>query len=182
MANCAGVPNSWRPAMTVPPPVCAAFFRGQFPRLGSSRSIDALGAKAQAQGVTAEVFDYTEAAAVRTWLGERRGQGFPTAVVGYSLGCSAATEIQSKMMLDLVICIAESTLGENYPIDKHLTKRSVLYRGTDFLSSAGLHDGFDEVVNVTAGWGIPVWSHLCVPSQPIVINGVLAELAKLKGN
>ena len=57
----------------------------------------------------------------------------------------------------------------------------MLFAGTDFLSSAGQHDGFHKVVHVTAGWGIPVWSHLSIPASPVVINGVLDALAKLKG-
>ena len=79
--------------------------------------------------------------------------------------------------------MAASTLGANHPVNRKTTKRSVLYYGTDFLSSAGRHDGYDDTVAVTAGFGIPVWSHLNIPASPIVIDGVLGELAKLqKGN
>jgi hypothetical protein len=103
-------------------------------------------------------------------------------VIGYSLGVTAATYLQTRMKVGLLISVAASTLaGDNNHLVNHSnTRRSALYRGTDFLSSAGLHDGYDEVVNVTAGWGIPVWSHLSIPANPVVIDGVLAALAKLQ--
>jgi hypothetical protein len=181
MANCAGVPSSWQPynLSSLPKPPCAAFFMGQGGYLFSS-SFAAIADMAKAQGIITEVFEYTQYETARDWLGKAGGAGNKTAVIGYSLGCSAATYLQRLMTLDLVICIAESTLADNWPINKQLTKRSVLYYGTDFLSSAGQHDGFDTKFPVSAGWGIPGLSHLLVPSTDIVVNGVLKELGALK--
>ena len=185
MANCAGVPDSYfeerAAAVTAPAPVYAAFFMGQGGYVFSSGFAD-IANKASARGIIADVFAYSDVSAAQRCLDRARQNKSKRALIGYSLGCTTATYLQTLMPVDLVICIAESTLGDNHIINKTNTKRSVLYRGTDFLSSAGLHDGFDEVVNVGAGLGIPVLSHLLVPSTQTVVNGVLAELAKLKGN
>jgi hypothetical protein len=135
--------------------------------------------RARAQGVEVDIFDYTDVGKADFALQTHAKR----AVIGYSLGCTTATYLQTFMKVDLLVSIAASTLGENHLVSRLNSRRSVLYRGTDFLSSAGLHDGYDRVVDVTAGFGIPVWSHLNIPTNPIVINGVLAELAKLqKGN
>jgi hypothetical protein len=165
--------------MTVSAPVYAAFFMGQF-GYAFSMPFAAIASQAKAKGIEIDVFQYTD-----LWKAESALQEYTKrAVVGYSLGVTAATYLQTQMKVDPLLSIAASTLAgdNNHIVDHANTKRSILYRGTDFLSSAGLHDGYDEVINVTAGWGIPVWSHLNIPANPTVINGVLSELAKLKGN
>jgi hypothetical protein len=160
-------------------PVFAAFFLGQVGWAFSS-AFGSIASVARERGIGAWVYDYGEIDRARADIGALHGLS-KIALVGYSLGCTAATYLQTQMRVDLVVSVAASTLGENHRINRVNTKRSVLYRGTDFLSSAGLHDGYDEVVNVTAGWSIPIFSHLLIPANPIVIDGILAELAKLKG-
>jgi hypothetical protein len=157
-------------------PIYAAFFLGQG-GYAFSMPFAAIAEKAKGGGIDVDVFSYSDISRAKTLLGLRRDR---RAVIGYSLGVTTATYLQTFISVDLLISVAASTLGENHIINHTNTKRSVLYRGTDFLSSAGLHDGYDEVVNVGAGFGIPVASHLLIPTNPIVINGVLAELAKLK--
>jgi hypothetical protein len=161
--------------------VYAAFFMGQFGYL-FSMGVPILAAKARARGVAADVYGYTEIDRARVNLGKYRQRGAKLALVGYSLGCTTATWLQTLMPIDLVICIAESTLGENHPIN-HSTKRAVLYSGPDFLSSAGQHDGFNKVVEVDALrmplLAVPVLSHVLIPFTDPVTNGVLDELAKL---
>jgi hypothetical protein len=153
-------------------PVYAAFFMGQG-GYAFSLPFVAIAEQARARGIETDILPYTD------YLRMRYPQGKRIAAVGYSLGVTAATYIQGFEKIDLLISIAASTLAENHLVNHTNTRRSVLYRGTDFLSSAGFHDGYDEVVNVTAGWGIPVVSHLALPTNPIVIAGVLTELAKL---
>jgi hypothetical protein len=167
--------------MTVSAPVYAAFFMGQF-GYAFSMPFAAIASQAKAKGIEIDVFAYTDIWKAKDALHDHAYA--KCAVVGYSLGVTTATYLQTQMRVDLLLSIAASTLaGDNNHLVNHAnTKRSILYRGTDFLSSAGLHDGYDEVINVTAGWGIPVWSHLNIPANPTVIDGVLGELAKLKGN
>lgn len=153
--------------------VYAAFFLGQG-GLAFSRPFAAIAEKAKSQGINANIFNYTEYAKVRPSSKDK------LALIGYSLGVTAATYLQTFLQVNLLISVAASTLGENHTVNHTNTRRSILYRGTDFLSSDGLHDGYDEVFNVTAGWGIPIWSHLNIPNNPIVINGILSELNKLK--
>ncbi len=161
--------------------VYAAFFMGQFGYV-FSMGMPMLASKARARGVTADVYGYTEVDRARVNLGKYRQRGSKLALVGYSLGCTTATYMQTSMPIDLVICIAELTLGENHPIS-HSTKRAVLYSGPGFLSSAGAHDGFAKVVEVDALrmplLAVPVLSHVLIPFTDPVTDGVLDELAKL---
>ena len=162
-------------------PVYAAFFLGQGGYL-FSMGIASLARQARASGIEADVYGYTEVDRARTNVGMKRQRGARTALIGYSLGCTTATYLaQLAPATDLVICIAESSLGENHPIDKAKTRRSVLFTGPDFLSDAGEHDEFDRVVGVNVP-PIPIFAHLALQFSPTVVDGVLAELAKLKGN
>lgn len=162
--------------------VYAAFFLGQG-GYAFSMPFSAIRTLAnQRELAFTDVFSYDALAAAIDEIAGWREKGSKIALIGYSLGVTTATYLQTTMPVDLLISIAASTLAENHTVNKANTKRSVLYRGTDFLSSAGAHDGYDEVINVTAGFGIPILSHLLIPNNPIVINGVLDELAKLKGN
>jgi hypothetical protein len=163
----------------------AAFFMGQGGYV-FSMGVPILASKASTAGITTDVYGYTEVERARVNLGKYRQRGCKLSLVGYSLGCTTATYLQTLMPIDLVICIAESTLGENHPIDHKNTKRAVLYCGPDFLSSAGQHDGFNKVIEVDALrmplLAVPVLSHILIPFTEPVTNGVLDELAKLKGN
>jgi hypothetical protein len=162
-------------------PVYAAFFLGQGGYV-FSMGIASLARQARARGIEAGVYAYTEVDRARTNVGMKRARGRKTALIGYSLGCTAATYLaQLAPSTDLVCCIAESSLGANHPIDKAKTKHSVLFTGPDFLSDAGERDAFDRVVPVDV-LPIPIFAHLSLQFAPTVVNGVLAELAKLKGN
>jgi hypothetical protein len=71
-----------------------------------------------------------------------------------------------------LLAISESSLGRNHPITRENTRRSVLWYGPDFLSNAGLQDGFDKVNYV-------VNFHLMMNVDPRVVDGVLSELRDL---
>jgi hypothetical protein len=160
--------------------VYAAFFRGQFPEIGTSVGIDVMAASARAQGVVADVFDYQDWATAVSRIQHWRGLDYKIALVGYSLGCSSATYIQTLRPVDMVICIAESTLGQNYPIDEKNTPVSILYHGQDFLSSGGSTDGFKYVTQVdVTPFTVPVFDHLAMDWASVVTKGVLSHLAQL---
>jgi hypothetical protein len=162
-------------------PVYAAFFMGQGGYL-TSWGVKRLADAAAARGIERDVYGYTEVDRARVNVGMKRERKYRTALIGYSLGCTTATYLaQLAPSTDLVCCIAESSLGQNHPIDKAKTKRSVLFVGPDFLSDAGVHDGFDQVVAVDAV-AIPIFAHLSMQFAPSMVDGVLSELAKLKGN
>jgi hypothetical protein len=164
--------------------VFAAFFLGQGGTL-FSMPFAAIARKAHTAGFGTWVYPYTDLDRAREDVAAAAKGGSKIALIGYSLGASTMSELQSEHEgppIGLAIGIAASTLGENYPINRARTRRAVLYAGTDFLSSGAQRNGYDEVVHVTAGFGIPVWSHLNIPASHIVIDGVLAELAKLKGS
>ena len=161
-------------------PTYAAFFLGQFGP-AFSWGIPGLAAGARKLGYKADVFNYTQIAQATTNIDTYRELGFKIALIGYSLGVSTATEIQTTRDVDLLCCIAASTLAINYPVDHAHTKRAVLWAGTDFLSSAGQHDGYDLVNHVSTGFGVPIWSHLLMSVSSVVSTGVLAELARLRG-
>jgi hypothetical protein len=161
--------------------VYAAFFLGQGGYV-FSMGIASLARRARERRVEADVYLYTEADRARTNVGMKRERGYKTALIGYSLGCTTATHLaQLAPSTDLVCAIAESSLGQNHPIDRAKTKRSVLFTGPDFLSDAGERDAFDRIVCVDV-LPIPVFAHLSLQFSSTVVNGVLAELAKLKGN
>jgi hypothetical protein len=88
------------------------------------------------------------------------------------LGNTAATYLQTRLAVDLLLAIYESSLGDNHPIKKENTKRSVLWYGPDPLSNAGVHDGFDEINYIES-------LHLVIPLDRRVVNGVLDELKGL---
>lgn len=161
--------------------VYACFFLGQGGLLFSS-SFKAIADKADALDIGTRVYNYTDIEQARRDILALKRLA-KTALIGYSLGVTSITYLQRFLPVDLLIAVAPSTLaGNNNEIINHSnTKRSIALIGTDFLSSAGRHDGYDEVINVQAGFGIPIFSHLLIPNQPIVINTILTELQKLKG-
>jgi hypothetical protein len=181
MPNCAGVPDSWFKETAVAEPALpyAAFFLGQFGWL-FSRSFGLIGEQAKAAGFEVDIVTWDQYAEVGKTAYERHLDGRKVALCGYSLGARSAMYVQTLIPCDLLLCVAASTLAETYPISK-TTKRSVLWPGTDFLSSAGQKGlGFTEVEKpVSAGWQIPVLSHLMVPGTDAVTQGVLAELKGL---
>jgi hypothetical protein len=153
------------------PKAYAAFFLG----LGDylfSWGIPVLASKARRLGLATDVFKFTEVEPARTNILLRRKNGYKIALVGFSLGNTAATYLQTRLPVDLLLAISESSLGDNHPIKKENTKRSVLWCGPDLLSNAGVHDGFDEINYIES-------LHLMIPLDRRVVNGVLDELKGL---
>lgn len=149
----------------------AAFFLGQGGYL-FSWGIPLLASEARKQGLVADVFSYSDVTSAWANIVRRRKDGYKIALVGYSLGNTTATYLQRHLPVDLVLAISESSLGRNHLIEKKNTKRSVLWYGPDLLSSAGVHDGFDETNYIDR-------THLLMDLDPRVVKGVLDELKRL---
>lgn len=149
-----------------------AFFLGQGGYL-FSWGIPTLASRAHQLGIEADIFQYYDLRAVWKKLARKKKQGYKVALVGYSLGNTTATYIQKHIEIDLLLAIAQSSLGRNHRISKGNTKRSVLWWGPDFLSNAGRKNGFDETNYINN-------LHLWIDVDPRVVNGVLAELWDLK--
>jgi hypothetical protein len=148
-----------------------AFFLGQGGYL-FSWGIPLLESNARKLGFATDIFSYTDVRAAWTNIVRRRKDGYKIALVGYSLGNTTATYLQRYLAVDLLVAIAESSLGRNLPINKNNTKRSVLWYGPDMLSNAGVYDGFNEthyVDNV----------HVLMDVDPRVMSGVFDELKNL---
>jgi hypothetical protein len=148
-----------------------AFFLGQGGYL-FSWGIPFLEAQARQLGLATDVFSYTDVTAAWTNIVRRRMDGYKIALVGYSLGNTTATYLQSHLAVDLLLAISESSLGRNHAIRKENTRRSVLWYGPDMLSNAGVYDGFDDVNYIDR-------SHLLMDLDPRVVGGVLDELRSL---
>jgi len=164
--------------------VYAAFIRGQG-GFFTSPGIDLLAADARRQGVVADVFNYSDWQAVENVIRQNSAMGDKVAVVGYSLGDSTGTYLGTRDKIDLLVCIFESTFGQNYPVNHANVARSVLVHGTGFLSSAGLADKFDRLVEVDEPLSdIPLIGslagHLAGQFAPAVVETVLGELATLQ--
>jgi hypothetical protein len=149
----------------------SAFFLGQGGYL-LSWGIPFLEAGARKLGLATDVFSYTDLKPAWTSIVRKRKEGYKIALVGYSLGNTTATYLQRHLAVDLLLAIAESSLGRNHPIEKKNTRRSVLWYGSDMLSNAGVHDGFDETNYIET-------LHLMMDLDPRVVSGVLGELKSL---
>jgi hypothetical protein len=149
----------------------AAFFLGQGGYL-FSWGIPLLEREARKLGLATEVFSYTDLNPAWASIVRKRNDGYKVALVGYSLGNTTATYLQSRLPVDLLLAISESSLGRNHPIKKQNTRRSVLWYGPDMLSNAGVHDGFDETNYIEN-------LHLFMDVDPRVVRGVLGELKRL---
>jgi hypothetical protein len=149
----------------------AAFFLGQGGYL-FSWGIPHLEREARKLGLATDVFSYTDLYPAWTNILRKSKEGYKVALVGYSLGNTTATYLQSRLAVDLLLAISESSLGRNHPIKKQNTKRSVLWYGPDMLSNAGVHDGFDETNYIES-------PHLLIDIDPRVVAGVLDELKRL---
>lgn len=148
-----------------------AFFMGQGGYF-LSWSVPYLAWRARLLGMETEVFEYSELREAWTSISRKQAEGYKIALVGYSLGNSTATYLQKYLKVDLLLAIAQSSLGRNYRIDKRNTRRSVLWYGPDFLSNGGLKNGFDEVNYVNA-------FHLWMNVDFGLLTGVLRELKDL---
>jgi hypothetical protein len=149
----------------------AAFFLGQG-GLWFSWGIPYLASQAQELGMETDIFEYSAVKEAWKRITRKKKDGYKIALVGYSLGNTTITWLQRYLAVDLLLAISESPLGLNHPITRENTRRSVLWYGPDFLSNAGLKDGFDKVNYV-------VNLHLMMNVDPRVVNGVLSELRDL---
>lgn len=145
-----------------------AFFLGQGGYL-FSWGIPYLAWQARELGMEADVFRYTEVKTAWKTISRKKAEGYKVALVGYSLGNTTATYLQRHLEVDLLLAIAESSLGRNHHVKKQNTKRSVLWYGPDFLSNAGLKHGFDEINYVDT-------IHLLMDVDSRVVGSVLSEL------
>src|SRR5580704_14425697 len=160
-------------AVAVPTPekTYAAFFLGQGGYL-FSWGIPYLASQARGLGMETDIFGYSDVRAAWTKISRKKKDGYKVALVGYSLGNTTITYLQKYMEVDLLLAISESSLGRNHPIKKENTRRSVLWYGPDFLSNAGLKDGFDRINFVDR-------FHLWIDVDPGVVQGALGELKDL---
>lgn len=158
-------------------------FRGQFGIL-FSYGVDLIAKKAREKfGLTAEVYNYGQAAQILDRVHWFHSHGYRTIGLGYSLGVSALTWTQwsgprpsneTPVHYNLLLAIAGSKLGSNYKINRAMTERSVLWRNPNStLSGAGAGLGFDIVHD------LPGRPHLWMDFDPIVVNGVMEEIQNL---
>ena len=149
----------------------AAFFLGQG-GYWFSWGIPYLASQAQELGMETDIFEYSAVKEAWKKITQKKKDGYKIALVGYSLGNTTITWLQRYLAVDLLLAISKSSLGRNHPITRENTRRSVLWYGPDFLSNAGLQDGFDKVNYV-------VNFHLMMNVDPRVVDGVLSELRDL---
>ena len=105
-------------------------------------------------------------------IAQKKAEGYKIGLVGYSLGNTTATYLQKHLEVDLLLAVAQSSLARNHLIKKRNTRRSVLWYGPDFLSNAGLKNGFDKTNYVYN-------THLLMDVDPRVVKPVLDELYEL---
>lgn len=148
-----------------------AFFLGQGGYF-FSWGIPYLAAQAQRLGIETDIFRYTEFRSAWKKISDKKADGYKIGLVGYSLGNTTATYLQKHMEVDLLLAIAQSSLGRNHLIKKGNTRRSVLWYGPDLLSNGGLKNGFDEINYVYN-------THLLIDIDPRVVRSVLEELQEL---
>lgn len=148
-----------------------AFFMGQGGYL-FSWGIPVLASGARELGIEADIFEYSDFYGAWRKIAAKKADGYKVGLVGYSLGTTTATYLQKHMEVDLLVAIAQSSLGRNHRIEKENTRRSVLWYGPDFLSNGGLKNGFDKVNYVDR-------FHLFIDVDPNVVKSVLGELKEL---
>ena len=158
--------------------VYAALFLGQGGET-FSWGIDKLASDIRALGntdaeVLADVLPWQDYRDADTRVVAKEKDGYKVALIGYSLGDSTVTYLQTIVRVDLLVCIAASSLAKNYKVDKFHTRRSVLFHGQDFLSNWGEDAGFDLKVE------LPWYDlHLGADVDPRVFSVTLDEVRKL---
>jgi hypothetical protein len=157
--------------VAIPEKVYAGFFLGQG-GYWFSWGMPYLASQAQELGMETDIYEYTQVKEAWAKIKQKKKDGYKIALVGFSLGNTTITWLQRYLEVDLLLSIAESSLGNNHPINRSNTRRSVLWYGPDFLSNAGLQDGFHETNYVTN-------LHLTMNIDPRVVSGVLGELRDL---
>jgi hypothetical protein len=158
-------------SVATPEKVYAGFFLGQG-GYWFSWGMPYLASQAQELGMETDIYEYTQVNEAWAKIKQKKKDGYKIALVGFSLGNTTITWLQRYLAVDLLLSIAESSLGANHPIKRTNTKRSVLWYGPDFLSNAGLQDGFDETNYVNN-------FHLGMNIDPRVVSGVVGELRDL---
>lgn len=163
------------------PKTLALCFEGQFGPFLSPGIPYISGQLSKIPHVVAKTYHYTGTELAQKDIVQFRKGGYALALIGFSLGCSTITWLQQYYDVDLLCAIAESKLAMNYRINRERTKRSILFYGSDFLSSAGTDDpGFTEKIAVNNTL-IPIVEHLSLDVTQSVISRILAECTHLAG-
>jgi hypothetical protein len=102
-----------------------------------------------------------------------QARSLPTILLCYSLGVSFGTWYQTGHPIDLLLCIAGSSLGKNYPIHEDHCGRSVLISGSGIMSDWGKNAGFTRVET------LPNVAHLLMDFHPAAIAIVNEEVGHL---
>ena len=157
--------------VAAPEKAYGAFFMGQGGYF-FSWGIPYLAAQARALWLETDIYGYSDLTPAWKKIAQKKRDGYKIALIGYSLGNTTITYLQRHFEVDLLLAISESSLGRNHPIKKENTRRSVLWYGPDFLSNAGLNDGFDEIKYINN-------LHLWMDVDPRVVKGVIGELKGL---
>jgi hypothetical protein len=123
-------------------------------------------------GVVAETFAYGSVNAIFAQCNSYLRAGYSLGAVGFSLGTSTVGLMQQTLPFELVVCLAESSLERRFKINHKLCKRSVLWHGWDFLSDAGVTDGFDLTIQTA----LP---HLLIPYSPRIQADIVARFQAL---
>jgi len=127
--------------------------------------------KIRAIGAAAEVFRYVDVAPAASQIAAYRKAGHKIALMGYSLGNTTASYIQTHTAIDLLLCVGMSELAgpNNHAVNHAMTRRSVLWAAPGVLSRAGKQLGFDVIHEVQ----VP---HLWLDFDDGVTNGLLSEV------
>jgi len=128
-------------------------------------------------GCTVDVYRYVDGQDARKRLNWFGNNGYRTATVGYSLGTSTVTWMQTLQKMNLACCIAMSEFEVTYRINHDNAKRAVLWHGSEWdrLSSAGEDLGFDRIIEIPS---FPVLGHLVMPT--VVWNQIVDEVRRLQ--
>jgi hypothetical protein len=157
----------------------AACFTGQFAWLGSSLGVSATARRMRSAGVVADVFGYKQVDPAIARIDYFGKLGFLIILFGYSLGVSTITFLQAQVAAqrrrpcDLLLAVAGSKLGQNYPIDGQWTRRAVLFTGQGMLSSWE-SPTFNAIIRIN---GVP---HLWMDFHPEVVAGTMHEVSQLQ--
>jgi hypothetical protein len=159
--------------------IYVACFTGQFAWLGSSLGVYFTARRLRSIGVVADTFSYGNVDPALARIDHFAQLNFLIVLLGYSLGVSTATflqapdAVQRRRHVDLLIAVAGSRLGQNYPIDSGWTRRAVLFTGSGMLSSWE-SPTFSRIVHVN---GVP---HLLFDFHPDVVAGTMYEVKQLQ--
>lgn len=120
-----------------------------------------------------DCYNFNQVVAVDNQIKAYQAMPLPTILLCYSLGVTTGTWYQTGHHIELLICVAGSKLGTNYPIRKSYCGRSVLISGSGIMSSWGETAGFDRIETV------PHVAHLLMDFHPTVTAIVDQEIRQL---